>query len=85
MYPRISSCLADAQLACRLINRALTGPVAKRRNAVNAAHVKEAWEALEGCWEEFESIRDMSPGQYASGDEIIRYVGVNMSCDLADL
>jgi hypothetical protein len=60
------------QLACRLINRALTGPVAKRRNAVNATHVKEAWEALEGCWEEFESIRDTSPGQYASNDEIVR-------------
>ena len=48
--------------------------MAKRRNAVNAAHVKEAWEALEGCWEEFESIRNTSPGQYASVDEVTRYV-----------
>ena len=67
-------CKLTIQLACRLINRALTGPVAKRRNAVNAAHVKEAWEALEGCWEEFESIRNTSPGQYASVDEVTRYV-----------
>jgi len=50
----------------------LTGPVAKRRNAVNADHVKEAWEALEGCWEEFESIRNIAPGQYSSHDEVIR-------------
>lgn len=60
------------QLACRLINRALTGPTAKRRDAVNAEHVKEAWEALEGCWEEFESIRNIAPGQYSSQDEIVR-------------
>jgi hypothetical protein len=62
--------------------------VAKRRNAVNAAHVKEAWEALEGCWEEFESIRNTSPGQYASVDEVTRYVALLLMryrTDLTDL
>ena len=61
-----------SKLACRLIHRALTGPVAKRRNTVNPEHVKEAWEALEACWEEFESIRSTAPSQYSSHDEIVR-------------
>jgi hypothetical protein len=59
--------------------------VAKRRSAVNVAHVKEAWEALEGCWEEFESIRNTSPGQYASVDEVTRYVPLLLLRHRADL
>jgi hypothetical protein len=61
------------KLACRLINRALTGPSAKRRRKVDADALNEAWEALEGCWEEFESLRMTSPPPAVGGvDEIIR-------------
>lgn len=62
-------------MACRLINKALTGPSAKRRTAVNANHVKEAWEALERSWEEFEQLKFMSDstGPYNTRDEVIRF------------
>jgi len=62
------------QLACRMINKALTGPAAKRRRHVDTGAVKAAWEALESCWEEFDSLRSLSPVQtYSSQDEIIRF------------
>ncbi|WVR07145.1 hypothetical protein IAU60_004186 [Kwoniella sp. DSM 27419] len=76
---RISSQFATAPinlaLACRKINKALTGPAAKRRTAVNDSLVKEAWEALERCWEEFDQIKynaSASPS-FAQGDEVIRF------------
>ena len=62
-------------LACRLINRALTGPSAKRKSQVNAEHVKEAWEALERSWEEFEALKsEPAVGQiYKSSEDVIRF------------
>ncbi|RXK40132.1 hypothetical protein M231_02589 [Tremella mesenterica] len=60
-------------MACRLINKALTGQVARRKADVNAALVKEAWEALEKCWEEFDALRHEPPGSYTSADEVIRF------------
>lgn len=66
--------VTDDQLACRLINKALTGPSAKRRQHVDPEAVKAAWEALEACWEEFDSLRVMSPVEsYSTVDEIIRF------------
>ena len=57
-----------------MINKALTGPAAKRRRHVDGNLVKAAWEALESCWEEFDSLRSLSPVQpYSSDDEIIRF------------
>jgi hypothetical protein len=42
---------------------------------VEAGAVKQAWEALESCWEEFESLRHVSTSYtpYASEDEVIRF------------
>ena len=62
-------------LACRLINRALTGPSAKRKQQVNAEHVKEAWEALERSWEEFEALKaEPASGQiYKSFEDVVRF------------
>ncbi|WVQ99298.1 hypothetical protein IAU59_006430 [Kwoniella sp. CBS 9459] len=76
---RISSQFATAPinlaLACRKINKALTGPAAKRRTGVNADLVKEAWEALERCWEDFDQLKYTagSGPSYAQGDEVIRF------------
>ncbi|OCF36737.1 hypothetical protein I316_01333 [Kwoniella heveanensis BCC8398] len=76
---RISSQFATAPinlaLACRKINKALTGPAAKRRTGVNAELVKEAWEALERCWEDFDQLKynAASGPSYAQGDEVIRF------------
>ena len=71
-----SQCVAsqiDGQLACRLINKALTGPAARRRRVVNGESVKNAWEALERCWEEFETLRYANDSSgYSSPDEVIR-------------
>nr|XP_018263170.1 uncharacterized protein I303_04663 [Kwoniella dejecticola CBS 10117]OBR85328.1 hypothetical protein I303_04663 [Kwoniella dejecticola CBS 10117] len=77
---RISSKFATAPinlaLACRKINKALTGPAAKRRTAVNGDLVKQAWEALEKCWEEFDQLKSEASSSgptFAQGDEVIRF------------
>lgn len=62
-------------LACRLINRALSGPSARRSKTVNGNWVKEAWEALERSWEEFEALK-LAPEAtvvYTSMDDVIRF------------
>jgi hypothetical protein len=56
-----------------MINRALTGPDAKRRN-VEPSLVKQAWEALEEASNDFEGLRNFSAGQCASPEEMVRYV-----------
>lgn len=57
-----------------MINKALTGPSAKRRQHVDPNLVKGAWEALESCWEEFDSLKLSSPVQaYSTPDEVIRF------------
>ncbi|WWC70299.1 uncharacterized protein I206_104249 [Kwoniella pini CBS 10737] len=77
---RISSKFATAPinlaLACRKINKALTGPSAKRRTAVNGDLVKQAWEALERCWEEFDRLKSEASNtgpSFAQGEEAIRF------------
>ncbi|WVW83759.1 hypothetical protein I302_105780 [Kwoniella bestiolae CBS 10118] len=77
---RLSSRFATAPinlaLACRKINKALTGPAAKRRTAVNGDLVKQAWEALERCWEDFDQLKyeaSSSGPSFAQGDEVIRF------------
>ena len=62
-------------LACRLINRALTGPSARRKPQVNARHVKEAWEALERSWEEFEALKSepLSEQIYKTSEDVVRF------------
>ncbi|WWC89458.1 uncharacterized protein L201_004382 [Kwoniella dendrophila CBS 6074] len=77
---RLSSRFATAPinlaLACRKVNKALTGPAAKRRTAVNATLVKQAWEALESCWEDFDQLKyeaTASSPAYAQREEVIRF------------
>ncbi|OXM82077.1 hypothetical protein C364_00184 [Cryptococcus neoformans Bt63] len=75
---RISTKFATAPinlaLACRKINKALTGPKAKRRTAVNVDLVKQAWEALERCWEEFDELLKVGPNhKYILGEEVARF------------
>lgn len=62
-------------LACRLIHRALTGPAARRKAHVNPEHLKEAWEALERSWEEFEALKnEPASGQiYKSSEDVVRF------------
>ncbi|WWD17398.1 hypothetical protein CI109_101839 [Kwoniella shandongensis] len=61
-------------LACRKINKALTGPAARRRTTVNPELVKQAWEALEKCWETFEDLKFTSQvGPYTKSDELMRF------------
>ncbi|KIR74377.1 hypothetical protein I307_02131 [Cryptococcus deuterogattii 99/473] len=76
---RISTKFATAPinlaLACRKINKALTGPKAKRRITVNVDLVKQAWEALESCWEELNDLLKVGPDQkYILGEEVARQV-----------
>ncbi|KDQ16343.1 hypothetical protein BOTBODRAFT_54128 [Botryobasidium botryosum FD-172 SS1] len=48
--------------ACRLINSALTGPKAQMREFINEPKLREAWEALEKCWEEFDGLLQLPQG-----------------------
>lgn len=43
--------------ACRQIHRALTGPKARRNERVNGDHLKDAWESLESCFQEFQEFK----------------------------
>ena len=52
--------------ACRQIHQALTGPKARRKDRVDAGLLKQAWESLESCWEEFHTFRS----EGGDGDEI---------------
>jgi hypothetical protein len=62
------------QVACRLIHKALTGPKARRQERVNKKLMNDAWEALECCWEEFESLRyDAPANNFLQQDDIIRF------------
>jgi hypothetical protein len=75
-------------LACRLINRALSGPSARRSRTVNGNWVKEAWEALERSWEEFEALK-LAPEAtvvYTSMDDVVRFADgwVSYGSDRAD-
>nr|ODN88362.1 hypothetical protein L203_02975 [Cryptococcus depauperatus CBS 7841] len=77
---RISSQFATAPinlaLACRKINKALTGPAARRRTAIDADLVKDAWEALEKCWEDFDELLSsilVDKPSAIYGDEISRF------------
>jgi len=75
LYVTCASQQTYNQLACRLVHKALTGTAAKRRQHVNPEAVKKAWEALEACWEEFDSFRHIPISQtpYASEDEVLRF------------
>ncbi|WRT66252.1 uncharacterized protein IL334_003205 [Kwoniella shivajii] len=71
---RFATSPINLALACRKINKALTGPAAKRRTAVNGDLVKQAWEALERCWEDFDQLKyEASKPAFAQGDEVIRF------------
>lgn len=52
--------------ACRLIHQALTGPKARRKDRVDSGLLKQAWESLESCWEEFHHFRS----EGGEGDEL---------------
>ncbi|KIJ44214.1 hypothetical protein M422DRAFT_30390 [Sphaerobolus stellatus SS14] len=45
--------------ACRRINSVLTGPKARDRQNIDERGLKDAWEAIERSWEEFESLRQL--------------------------
>lgn len=45
--------------ACRQVNSALTGPRARERQKIDEAKLKDAWESIQNCWEEFESLRQL--------------------------
>lgn len=61
-----------SQMACRLINKTLTGAAARRRRNVDSQAVKQAWEALERCWEDFEALGQISPGPFRTSEEVVR-------------
>lgn len=62
--------------ACRAIHSTLTGPRARRRTgsgiAVPREAVREIWDSLERCWDNFETLRRNPSGVGATGGDIIR-------------
>ena len=61
-------------MACRLVNKILTGPTAKRRRQVDPHGLKQAWEALERCWEEFETLKSETISTpYTDSEEAVRF------------
>ncbi|WVQ72607.1 hypothetical protein IAR50_002165 [Cryptococcus sp. DSM 104548] len=74
---RISAKFATAPislaLACRKINKALTGTAARRKTAVNGELLKQAWEALETSWEEFDQLLASGGGEHMLSEEVTRF------------
>lgn len=60
--------------ACRQINAALTGAKARAREGVDEKGLREAWEALEVCWEEFEELRCLGPAGIITNEDTDRFV-----------
>lgn len=60
--------------ACRQINSALTGSKARARQSVDEVKLHEAWEAIENCWEEFESLRQLGLLGILTVEEADRFV-----------
>ena len=61
--------------ACRLVHTALTGPEARRKNAVDEERLQRAWGILDKAWSEIDQIRssDLS-GSAFSPQEIEAYI-----------
>ena len=60
--------------ACRRVNSALTGSKARDRQFVDEAKLSEAWESIENCWEEFESLRQLGLLGIMTIEEADRFV-----------
>lgn len=60
--------------ACRQINAALTGAKARAKPDIDETKLKQAWESIENCWEEFESLRQLSLLGILTKEEADRFV-----------
>jgi hypothetical protein len=60
--------------ACRQINSALTGSKSRARQSVDEVKLNEAWESIENCWEEFESLRQLGLLGMLTIEEADRFV-----------
>ncbi|KAF8516906.1 hypothetical protein BU17DRAFT_20348, partial [Hysterangium stoloniferum] len=60
--------------ACRQINSALTGVRAQERQTIDETKLKQGWEAIENCWEEFESLRQLGLLGILTIEEADRFV-----------
>lgn len=64
--------------ACRQINHALTGPKASLRRDVDEQQLKDGWEKLTLCWEEFDELRDVllanNPGVFMQRPDMERFI-----------
>ncbi|KAG6379104.1 hypothetical protein JVT61DRAFT_11540 [Boletus reticuloceps] len=59
--------------ACRAIHSTLTGPRARRQtDAIRGESVTAIWDALERCWDNFETLRRNASGVGAAGGDLIR-------------
>lgn len=60
--------------ACRKVHGALTGPKACSQSEVDENKLHEAWESIERCWEEFESLRTLGLLGILTVEEADRFV-----------
>lgn len=60
--------------ACRQINKVLTGANAREHSTINEASLKQAWESIENCYEEFESLRQLGTLGILTVEEADRFV-----------
>lgn len=76
-YPLISqlgSSPIRLALACRLVHRALTGPKARKSAHADSSALHEAWSIIDGCWEEFDSLRNKAQLlSFISRDDLHRF------------
>lgn len=70
---------------CRRVHAVLTGARAAQRaeggGGVDAEGMREVWEGLERCWDEFEGVRRGAGGGGADAGDVERFVsGWQVGC-----
>ncbi|PCH38255.1 hypothetical protein WOLCODRAFT_130794 [Wolfiporia cocos MD-104 SS10] len=59
---------------CREIHAALTGPKARRGHAVHEDKLHAAWETLDQCWNDFDSVRQLGTDGFVNAEDVERFI-----------
>ncbi|CDO70783.1 hypothetical protein BN946_scf184798.g98 [Trametes cinnabarina] len=59
---------------CRDVHAALTGPKARQRDELDENKLQEAWETLEHCWGELDSLRQLGTCGIVQPEDVERFI-----------
>ncbi|KAJ2968291.1 hypothetical protein NUW54_g13260 [Trametes sanguinea] len=59
---------------CRDVHAALTGPKARQRDELDENKLQEAWDTLEHCWGELDSLRQLGTCGIVQPEDVERFI-----------